>query len=119
MPLEAERVAEPSDHARRVAIAEAGDHRAAHLRPPCLPSSKSTIRRPGSWADNASRVAGDLRAEGLTDYLVLPVPFSDGTIKAVSFATDRPQRFTDTAIGGLQALISPLSMILEIQTLQR
>src|SRR5262245_7201037 len=64
-------------------------------------------------------ILADLRAEGLNDYLVLPVPFSDGSIKAISFATDRSQGFSDTAIGGLQALVPPLSMILEIQTLQR
>jgi adenylate cyclase len=64
-------------------------------------------------------ILADLRAEGLTDYLVLPAPFSDGTIKALSFATDRPRGFSDTAIASLEAVAPLLSMILEIQTLRR
>jgi adenylate cyclase len=64
-------------------------------------------------------ILGDLRNEGLTDYLVLPAPFSDGTIKAVSFATARRQGFSEGAVAGLQAVVSPLSLLLEIQTLQR
>jgi adenylate cyclase len=64
-------------------------------------------------------ILADLRAEGLTDYLVLPALFSDGTTKALSFATDRPQGFSNTAIAGLEVVAPSLSMILEIQTLRR
>ena len=37
----------------------------------------------------------ELRRTGMTDYVVLPVPFSDGTNKALSLATDRDRGFSD------------------------
>jgi hypothetical protein len=40
-------------------------------------------------------ILADLRAAGLTDYLVMPIPFSDGSHKALTFATDRPGGYTD------------------------
>src|SRR5947209_18681791 len=34
-------------------------------------------------------ILGDLRHEGITDYIVHPVPFADGSYKALSLATTR------------------------------
>jgi adenylate cyclase len=50
----------------------------------------------------------ELRAEGVTEYIAFPLPFSDGSWKAVSYATCRAGGFPED-----------LAMILEIQTLQR
>ena len=61
----------------------------------------------------------DLRAEGFTDYLALPAPFSDGTIKAMTFATRRDGGFADAEIAALTELMPQLASLLEIQTLRR
>jgi adenylate cyclase len=44
----------------------------------------------------------DLREEGFTDYIALPAPFSDGTIKAMTFATLQEGGFTDSDIAALR-----------------
>ena len=61
----------------------------------------------------------DLRAAGMTDYLALPAPFSDGTTKAITFATKAPDGFSDANIALLEAMMPMAAMILEIQTLRR
>jgi adenylate cyclase len=61
----------------------------------------------------------DLRAEGATEYIALPLPFSDGSWKAVSYATRRAGGFPEHQVALLQSLVPTLGMILEIQTLQR
>jgi len=61
----------------------------------------------------------DLRADGMTDYLALPAPFSDGSNKAVTFATKAPGGFSDEHIALLETMMPTAAMILEIQTLRR
>ena len=61
----------------------------------------------------------ELRAEGVTEYLALPLPFSDGSWKAVSYATCRAGGFSEQQVALLESLVPTLAMILEIQTLQR
>jgi adenylate cyclase len=61
----------------------------------------------------------ELRAEGATEYVALPLPFSDGSWKAVSYATRRAGGFAEHQVALLQSLVPTLAMILEIQTLQR
>jgi adenylate cyclase len=61
----------------------------------------------------------DLRAEGFTDYIALPAPFSDGTIKAMTFATRQDGGFAESEIAVLQELMPQLAYLLEIQTLRR
>lgn len=61
----------------------------------------------------------DLREEGFSDYIALPAPFSDGTIKAMTFATRRDGGFKDAEIAALQVLMPHFAYLLEIQTLRR
>jgi len=61
----------------------------------------------------------DLRAAGMRDYVALPAPFSDGTTKAMTFASKATDGFSDDNIALLSALMPSLAMILEIQTLRR
>jgi adenylate cyclase len=61
----------------------------------------------------------ELRAEGATEYLALPLPFSDGSWKAVSYVTRRSGGFSEHQVTLLQSLVPTLAMILEIQTLHR
>jgi adenylate cyclase len=61
----------------------------------------------------------DLRDEGFCDYIALPAPFSDGTIKAMTFATRQESGFKDAEIAALQVLMPHFAYLLEIQTLRR
>lgn len=61
----------------------------------------------------------DLREEGFTDYLVLPVPFADGSNKALTFGTKGPEGFGEDHVELLRALVPTLGVILELQTARR
>ena len=52
-------------------------------------------------------VLEELRAEGVTDYLALPLVFTDGTAHAVTWTTTRPGGFTDAHITALEAVQAP------------
>lgn len=56
----------------------------------------------------------DLDAEGVTDYLILPVPFSDGRSYACSWATKAPGGFSDPQVARIQAIMPTFSLVLEI-----
>ena len=59
-------------------------------------------------------ILADLRAEGLTDYIVLAVPFADGTHKSLSFATAHPDGFSDSEIALFEALVPAIAFHLEV-----
>lgn len=64
-------------------------------------------------------VVNELRAESVTDYLVTPLLFTDGSVNAASWATRRPGGFTDAEIAGLDAILNPLARMIEISTLRQ
>jgi adenylate cyclase len=59
-------------------------------------------------------VIEDMRAEGVTDYIALPLLFIDGTIHASSWTTKQPGGFTDQQLTGLRSLVRPLARVMEI-----
>ena len=61
----------------------------------------------------------DMRAEGVTDYIALPMMDSDGSIHASSWTTKQPGGFTDDQLSGLRSLIPPLARLIEVTRLQR
>ncbi len=61
----------------------------------------------------------ELRRAAVTDYVVLPVPFSDGTNKALSLATTRVGGFSDDEIALFEAMTPAVAVNLEIQALLR
>jgi adenylate cyclase len=61
----------------------------------------------------------ELRNAGVTDYVVLPVPFSDGTNKALSLATTGADGFSDDQIAMFEAMMPAVAVNLEIQALRR
>jgi adenylate cyclase len=69
--------------------------------------------------DASFPILADLHEAGITDYVVIGAPFSDGTTKAVSFATNHPQRFRDDDIALFEAIVPALAMNLEVQSLRR
>ncbi len=64
-------------------------------------------------------ILADLKAEGLTHYLMGPLFYSDGEVHAVSFATRRPEGFTEGDQQLLRKLQPLYSRILELKTLHR
>jgi len=68
--------------------------------------------------DNAAAghfpVYDDMRAEGVTDYIALPLLFVDGSVHASSWTTKQPGGFTDEQLAGLRAVIAPLARLAEI-----
>ncbi len=61
----------------------------------------------------------DMRAEGATDYLALPLVMSDGEVHASSWITQEPGGFTDAHIDGLKGLMPALTRMIEIWLLRR
>ena len=63
-------------------------------------------------------ILDELRRGGMTDYVVLPVPFSDGTNKAMSLATARAGGFSDDEIALFTAMTPAVAVNLEIRALR-
>jgi adenylate cyclase len=61
----------------------------------------------------------DMRAEGVTDYIALPMMDSDGSVHASSWTTKQPGGFTDEQLNGLRSLIPPLARLIEVTRLHR
>ncbi|NPU65572.1 adenylate/guanylate cyclase domain-containing protein [Bradyrhizobium sp. 83012] len=61
----------------------------------------------------------DLRAEGVTDYLTLPLTFIDRAVHASSWTTKSPAGFTDAHLNAIRSLMPALARYTEIITLRR
>jgi adenylate cyclase len=61
----------------------------------------------------------DMRAEGVTDYIALPLLFIDGSFHASSWTTKQPGGFSDEQLAGLKMVVSPLARLVEIVNLRR
>ncbi len=64
-------------------------------------------------------IFADLDAEGVTDYIALPLMFIDGSIHASSWTTKQPGGFSDEQMRALRSLIPPLVRVIEIVSLRR
>ncbi|QPF92973.1 hypothetical protein [Bradyrhizobium commune] len=51
----------------------------------------------------------EMRSEGVTDYIAVPLLFTDGTIHASSWTTRNKGGFTDDHLAALRSVIPPLS----------
>lgn len=56
----------------------------------------------------------ELDEQGITDYLILPVPFSDGRSYSCSWSTDAPEGFNDEQIARITQLMPTFSLVLEV-----
>ncbi|MEA2792713.1 MAG: adenylate cyclase [Bradyrhizobium sp.] len=61
----------------------------------------------------------DMRAEGVTDYIALPLLFTDGSINASSWTTKQPGGFSDDELAALKTVVVPLARVIEIISLRR
>jgi adenylate cyclase len=63
-------------------------------------------------------ILADLRRDGLTDYVALSIPFSDGTAKVLTAATKHPGGFTGEEMELLEAMTPGVAVNLEVQALR-
>jgi adenylate cyclase len=75
--------------------------------------------RPDDPASKRFPIIDDMRAEGVTDYIALPLIFIDGQVHASSWTTKQPGGFTDEQLDGLRQLVLPLARLIEIISLRR
>ena len=61
----------------------------------------------------------DMRAEGVTDYIALPLLATDGSAHASSWTTRQPDGFSDQQLSGLRSLMPPLARLVEITNQRR
>jgi adenylate cyclase len=61
----------------------------------------------------------ELRQDGVTDYVILPLHFSNGTVHAVSWTTRQPGGFSDVQLAILQRIRAPIARIAEIAVSRR
>jgi adenylate cyclase len=61
----------------------------------------------------------ELGAEGVTDYLAVPLFFTDGAVHVVTCTTRRRGGFTDQQITAIDSVIGPLTRVAEIRMLRR
>ena len=64
-------------------------------------------------------VLQELRAEGVTDYVALPIFFTDGAVHLVTCTTRQAGGFTDAQIAGIEAIMTPLARVAEIRAWRR
>jgi adenylate cyclase len=61
----------------------------------------------------------NMRAESVTDYIAIPLRFTDGSIHSASWTTKRPGGFTEDHIESLRRIVLPLARVIEIVSLRR
>src|SRR6476646_4861283 len=64
-------------------------------------------------------IVEDMRAEGVTDYIALPLLFMDRAVHASSWTTKQPGGFTEAQLNALRSIIKPLARCIEIISLRR
>jgi adenylate cyclase len=67
---------------------------------------------------NRFPIFAELREEGTTDYIALPLLNVDGSVHASSWTTKQPGGFTDAQLKALRELIPPLSRLIEVTRLR-
>jgi len=64
-------------------------------------------------------IVEDLRAEGVTDYVALPIRYIDGSAHTTSWTTRQEGGFTDEQLDALRSIMAPLARLIEVVSLQR
>jgi adenylate cyclase len=61
----------------------------------------------------------EAREEGITDYLALPLHFTNGEVHAATFTTRQAGGFTPAQLADIGAIIPPLARVAEVRALRR
>jgi adenylate cyclase len=64
-------------------------------------------------------VLEELRDEGATDYVAMPLVFSDGRINAVTLASDRPGGFSTSELQTCYEMLPVMARLLEVHAMRR
>ena len=75
--------------------------------------------RPGEADQPPLNILADLRAGGITHYLMGPLRFRDGIVNAISFATDRAKGFSSKDVAFLKAATQAAAPYLELPMVHR
>ena len=78
--------------------------------------SRSPVRVPLVPGDLPFPICIDLRDEGGTDYVVHPLPFSNGEVSYVSFASDAPGGFSDGDLTTFEDIAPFLARRIELES---
>lgn len=111
----------PEVEVLRVAYAEAGTP--AFLNSPLVPIYEGAggIRRrldiPEPLLDFG--ILEELRAEGATDYVAMPITFLDGQINVLTLASDRPGGFSTADLGYVYEILGQLGRLYELHNMRR
>ena len=62
---------------------------------------------------------GEMRKEAVSDYLAMPLRFTNGEIDSASFTTRAPGGFTSGQIAAIEAIGPPLARVAEVRGLRR
>lgn len=65
------------------------------------------------------QILAELRDDGMTDYVALPLTFSDGSPNPLSFQTDAPDGFSDDDIEALVRISKVMALIVEAESRNR
>jgi adenylate cyclase len=82
-----------------------------------LPEIRRRIGDPASPRDFP--ILAELQSERATDYLALPLQFSQRRINAVTISTDREGGFTEADVARFKGLLPLLALVLEVKETQR
>ncbi len=63
-------------------------------------------------------VMDELRSQGGTDYVAMPLPFSDGQIHTLTLTSDQPEGFSVADLGQIFLSVPLLSRLYEVHTLR-
>lgn len=78
------------------------------------------VRQPLNVGDVAFKfpIMDELKEEGATDYVAMPLNFSDGQINVMTMATDHPDGFTTANLGLVFECSAVISRFFEVMTLR-
>jgi adenylate cyclase len=95
----------------------------AYLKSPIIRifNGEGGIRRrlEGATPPRDFPILDDLLAEGATDYVAMPMRFSNGKINVMTIACDRPGGFATQELGWIHEALPILSRLLEVQAMHR
>jgi len=70
-------------------------------------------------SDEDFPILRELRAQGATDYVAMPLPFSDGQVNILSIVTDDPRGLRIEHLGLVHEVMPVLSRLIEVQALRK
>jgi adenylate cyclase len=88
---------------------------------PFIAREKRPLRRrlEGEQGGLDFSILKDLQSEGMTDYAVFPLLFTNGQAHALSLATGTPGGFADECLQALESLLPMFSALLEVHETRR